>query len=125
MVVKSALTCTSLPIGRLLSVFRQPHDDAGAAVQFDEVAVPQPACDAGQRHDCRDAHLASDDGGMRQEAASLDQYSGSGGEEHDPSRVGAFSDENIAGVQRGVARIGDDTRPASHYTRTATESLEP
>src|SRR5262245_56772091 len=50
-----------------------PHD-AGAAVHLHPVIVFQPTRETWQRDDRRDAELARDDRGVREQAAALDQH---------------------------------------------------
>src|SRR5437870_4904513 len=120
---KSALPATSLPMGTRLFPSRESSHNAGASVQLDLVAVLQPAGDAADGHDGRDAHLTGNNGRVREEAAALNPQTRRTGEEHDPAWVGPFGYKDVAHPQAGVARIGDDTYRPAHNSRTAAQAL--
>src|SRR5438128_2676853 len=119
---KSARPAASLVTGAL-SIGGDPPDRATAAVYFYEVAVVQPAADARDARDHRQAQLAGDDGGVRQRSTALDEQAGRRREQRNPARVGALGDEDVRGLDAGDARIADYPHASRDDSGRATLTL--
>ena len=85
-------------------------DDAPVTpVHLDPVAVAEPFRHAAQRNDRRNAQLARNDGGVREQAAALDDHAEGGRKHQDPAGIGMLRDEDRAAAEIGGTRISDDS----------------
>src|SRR5450631_3782092 len=98
----------------LLCGLSELADQAAAALQFDLVAIVQPACGTVEGDNGWNAHFACHNRGMREQAPMFDNHGSSGGKEHDPAGICATRDEDLPWPDLRAPGIGNDVHRATH-----------
>src|SRR5690349_20097032 len=98
-------------------------DEAGGAVDLDELAGRDPGRRAFDADDAGNAELARDDGGVRQKTAALDDDGRRVAEHGNPAGIGVACDEDLAGRERLVCRVAHDTRWCRDSAGAAADAL--
>src|SRR5712692_477501 len=95
-------------------------DYAAGAVHLDPIAVFEPGRYPAERHDGGQRHLTGHNRRVGQQATALHEQTSAGGKQHDPARVSALCDEDVALREDGVARVRDHAYRRTYDAWTTT-----